>query len=179
MSNATLEKRGPDGPNTQIERHRNAEPWQDAEWQRLWLAVERHSWRSLALIPAGGGASADFTLTIAMTLSRTGMVHLGTPLQVADATSVSLSQLTAFTGEVNRVTNTGQRLIVALPAVGSSAVTAAIAQAVDAAVMCVLAEKMTSGDAKKTIRLVGRARFIGSAIFYPHGSPDGYRAGST
>jgi len=179
LSNAIIEKRGPDDQSSQIERHRNAEPWQDAEWQRLWLAVERHPWRSLALVPAGEGAAADFTLTIAMTLSRTGMVHLGAPLQVADATSVSLSQLTAFTGEVNRVTNSGQRLIVALPAVGTSAVTAAIAQAVDAAVLCVLAERMTSTQAKKTIRLVGRARFIGSAIFYPHGSPDGYRAGST
>lgn len=167
MSNRTLERRGPDGPGTEIERHRE-DPWQDAEWQRLWLAVERHPWRSLALVPAGDGGSVNFTLVVAMTLSRTGMVHLGAPLQVADATNVSLSQLTAFSAEVNRVTSTGQRLIVALPAVSTNAVTAAIAQAVDSAVLCVLADKMTSGQAKETIRLVGRTRFIGSAIFHPH-----------
>ncbi len=166
MSNA-LENRRPNGPENAIELHSGQEPWQDSEWQRLWLAVERQPWRSLALIPAGDGASLDFTLIIALTLSRTGMVHVGSPLQVADATSVSLSQLTAFSNEVKRCTSSGQRLIVALPPVGSSAVPSSIAQIVDAAVLCVLADKMTSAQSKETIKLVGRTRFIGSAIFHP------------
>ncbi len=165
MSNA-LEKAG-QSANTQIERRVN-EPWQDAEWQRLWLAVERHKWRSLGLVPAGAGAPEDLTLLIAMTLSRTGMVHIGTPLQVADATNVSLSQLTAFCDEVRRCTDTGQRLLVALPPMGGNAVAASIGQTLDATVLCVLTGKMNSGDAKQTIKILGRSRFIGSAIFHPH-----------
>ena len=166
MSNA-LENRRPDGPENAIELHSKVEPWQDSEWQRLWLAVERQPWRSLALVPAGEGASLDFTLIVALTLSRTGMVHVGSPLQVADATNVSLSQLTAFCNEVSRCTSSGQRLIVALPPVGSSAVPISIAQVTDAAVLCVLADKMTASQSKETIKLVGRNRFIGSAIFHP------------
>jgi hypothetical protein len=149
-------------------RSDQTEPWHDAEWQRLWLAVESRPWASLALIPAGDGGSLDFSLIVAMTLSRTGMVHLGSPIQVADATQVPLNQLTAFSNEVKRCTSNGQRLLVALPPVSKSAITATIAQSMDAAVLCVLSTKMSSSDAQRTIKLVGASRFLGSAIFHPH-----------
>jgi len=153
---------------TAIEPARNLEAWLDAEWQRLWLAVESRPWRSLALIPAAEGASIDFTLIIAMTLSRTGMVHLGSSIQIADATQVSLSQLSAFSNEVRRCTSNGQRLLVALPPTKESAVTTAIAQMVDVALLCVLSNRMSSAQAKRTLELVGPARFLGSAIFHPN-----------
>jgi hypothetical protein len=154
--------------NTSIERalDRPVEPWQDAEWQRLWLAIEARPWRTLALIPAGEGASPDFALFVAMTLSRTGMVHLGSPVQVADATQVQLNQLSGFLGEVQRTTNDGARLLIALPPAGS-AITGAIAQAADAAVLCVLLERMSTTEAKRTVKLVGASRFVGAAIFHP------------
>ncbi len=142
------------------------EPWRDPEWQRLWLAVESQKWRSLALIPAGDGATIDFSLIVAVTLSRTGMVHLGRPVQVADATQVPLAQLSRFLSEVQHFTNEGERLLVALPPLGSSPVTASIAQSVDAAVLCVLFEQMSTSQAKRTVKLVGQSRFLGSAIFH-------------
>jgi len=141
--------------------------WRDPEWQRLWLAVESRPWRSLSLIPAGDGASPTFTLTVAVALSRTGMVHLGSPIQVADATRIPLDQLTPFLDEVRRCTSTGERLLVALPPTGASPISAAIVQATDAAVLCILAERMTSAQAKRTVKLVGASRFLGSAIFHP------------
>jgi hypothetical protein len=142
------------------------EAWRDPEWQRLWLAVESRPWRSLALVPAGDGAPVDFSLIIAVTLSRTGMVHLGRPIQVADATQVPLDQLVRFLNEVQRCTNDGERLLVALPPTGSSPITASIAQTVDAAVLCVLLERMSSAQAKRTVKSVGQSRFLGSAIFH-------------
>ena len=160
--------RSPGQPTALEPANQRSEPWHDAEWQRLWLAVAPRQWRSLALIPAGDGASLDFTLVIAMTLSRTGMVHLGQPLQVADATKVPLNQLSAFSSEIQRCTENGQRLLVALPPTGNSAITTTIAQSVDAAVLCVLSEKMSSQEAKRTVHAVGAARFLGSALFHPH-----------
>ena len=142
--------------------------WRDPEWQRLWLAVESRPWRSLALIPAGDGASLDFTLRVAVALSRTGMVHLGSPIQVADATRVPLNQLTPFLDEVRRCANTGERLLVALPPTGNSAICAAIAQATDAAILCVLLHRMSRTQANGTVKLLGPARFLGSAIFHPN-----------
>ena len=144
-----------------------SEPWRDPEWQRLWLAVESRPWRSLALIPAGDGGNVDFSLVIAVTLSRTGMVHLGHPVQVADATQVPLQQLARFLSEVRRCTNEGERLLVALPPLSNSPITTSIAQTVDAAVLCVLLEKMSFAQGKKTVSAVGQSRFLGSAIFHP------------
>ncbi len=157
--------RPPGAPGTSIQRA-VLEPWNDAEWQRLWLAIEARPWRTLALIPAGAGASLDFTPQIAMVLSRTGMVHLGRPVQVADATHVPLNQLTAFFNEVEKSTGHGERLLVALPPADKNAITASIAKASDAALLCVLNERMSSSAAKRTVNLIGAARFLGSAIFH-------------
>ena len=169
MSSHSLQSsRPPSAPGTSIQRSALLEPWQDVEWQRLWLSIESRPWRTLALIPAGEGASLQFTPLIAVILSRTGMVHLGSPVQVADATHVSLSQLTAFFSEVERSTRQGERLLIALPPAGENAITASIAQAADAALLCILNQRMSSGAAKRTIKLIGASRFLGSAIFHPH-----------
>lgn len=167
MSSQSLQSSPPVGPGTSIERSA-VEPWQDAEWQRLWLSIESRQWRTLALIPAGEGASLDFTPLVAMVLSRTGMVHLGRPVQVADATHVPLNQLTAFFNEVEHSTGHGERLLVALPPTGKNAITASIAQACDAALLCILNERMSASAAKRTVKSIGATRFLGSAIFHPH-----------
>jgi hypothetical protein len=151
-----------------ISLHEETATWRDPEWQRLWLAVESKPWRSLCLVPAGDGASPDFTLTIAVCLSRTGMVHLGSPIQVADATQVPLNQLTVFLNEVRRCTSSGERLLVALPAPAGSPVATSIALSTDAAVLCVLVERMSSVQAKRTVKQIGASRFLGSALFRPN-----------
>ena len=171
MSSDRLQNVPPNAPGTGIALASSVEPWHDSEWQRLWLAVEARPWRTLAIIPAGEGASLDFTPFIAMALSRTGMVHLGSPVQVADATHVPLNQLTAFFGEVERSTRTGGRLLIALPPAAASAITASIAQASDAALLCILTGKMSSRAARHTVKLIGAARFVGSAMFHPHQVP--------
>jgi hypothetical protein len=168
LSNARLAKRESGTNPAAIERAgAGTQPWDDSEWQRLWLAVESRPWRSLALVPAGEGASLEFTVDIAIALSRTATVHLGRSLQIADATQVPLNQLNAFFGEVQRCTSNGERLLLALPPT-ASAMSVSIAQSVDAAVLCVLLDRMTSADAKRTVKLVGTSRFLGSAIFHPH-----------
>ena len=144
--------------------------WKDPDWQRLWLAIEGKAWRALALVPAGDGAAADFTLTIAVALSRTAMVHLGSPIQVADATRVPLNQLTPFLDEVRKVTSAGERLLVALPPTSSGPICTSIAQSADAAILCVLLEKMTANQANHAIRTVGHSRFLGSVIIHPNGA---------
>ena len=159
-------------PGSTLVRRAEVEPWHDQQWQRLWLAIESRPWRSLALIPGSEGAPLDFTLTIAVNLSRTGMVHLGSAIQVADGTRVPLNQLTPFLNEVRRCTSMGDRLLVALPPNDSSPITTTIAQSVDAAVLCVMLEQMASVDAKRTVKAVGASRFLGSVIVHPSHSPN-------
>lgn len=143
---------------------RASEPWHDAQWQGLWLAVESQPWRSLALIPAGGGAALDFTLSIAVNLSRTAMVHIGSAVQVADGTRVPLNQLNPFLEEVRRCTRNGDRLLVALPPTDASPVTLSIANSIDAAILCIMLDRMAAADASSTVKRVGASRFLGSVV---------------
>jgi hypothetical protein len=143
------------------------EPWRDPEWQRLWLALESRPWTSLALVPAGEGGPEDFTLTVAVNLSRTGMVHIGAPIQVADVTNVQMRQLNQFLAEVESYAERGERILVALPPIGKSPLTTAIAQASGGALLCVMLERNRTSDAQRTIRQIGQARFLGTALFRP------------
>ena len=143
--------------------------WADPDWQRFWLTVDQLPWKTLAFIPAGEGAPPDFTLSLAVTLSRTGMTHLGGPMLVADGTQVRLNELTAFLADVRSCSEAGQRVIVALPSAKSDATVPAIANSVDGVVLCVLFGRMKSSDAKETIRLVGSKKFLGSVIIRPEG----------
>ena len=141
--------------------------WADPDWQRLWLTLDRMPWKTLALIPAGEGAPLDFTLLLSVTLSRTGMTHLGAPIMVADGTQVPLRQLNGFLADVKACADAGERVIVALSAPSTDPSIAAIAKTVDRVVLCVLLGRMLSADAKRTIQLVGPSKFAGSVIIRP------------
>jgi hypothetical protein len=144
------------------------EPWRDPEWQRLWLALQARPWTSLALIPSGTGGPEDFTLLVAVILSRTGMVHLGSPVPIADATQIPLSHMASFLEQVASHSQSGERILVALPAASKSPVARSIAQATDATLLCVLMEKMSLSEGRKTVDQIGASHFLGSAIFHPH-----------
>lgn len=143
------------------------EPWRQEEWQRLWLSVQARKWGALAVVPAATGAPPDFALTIAVTLARTGMMHLGVPIQVADATHIQLSNVSPFMDEVWRYRDNGELILVAVAALKESPVSASLTQSVDAALLCVLLEKMAWSEAKETVKKIGRERFVGSIVFRP------------
>jgi hypothetical protein len=143
------------------------EAWRNQDWQKLWLAVQGRTWRSLAIVPAGPGAPKEFTVNVATTLARTGMTHLGTPIHVADATRLPLAYLVSFAEELQRFSQEGDLVLVALAAASDNPITVSLAQKTDAALLCVMMEEMTSSDAKKTVNRIGPQRFIGSAMFRP------------
>lgn len=142
----------------------NESPWKRAEWQRLWLALQKVPWQSLALVPAGE-MPPRFTLEIALSLAYTGSLHLGEPVRMADATGVPLTHLKQFIGEIEALRAQGGRLILALGPLRDSATSAAIAQAADQSLLCVPLEMCRMADAKRTLGEVGKHRFLGSAVF--------------
>ncbi len=161
-----------DAPLTRKESSR-VEAWRNPDWQKLWLAVQPRPWRSLAIVPAGPGAPREFTVNIATTLARTGMTHLGTPIHVADATRLPLAYLMSFAEELQRYSQEGDLVLVALAAAADNPITVSLAQKTDAALLCVMMEQMRSSDAKKTVDRIGAARFVGSAMFRPSGEWSG------
>lgn len=163
----------PEKRNVALAERRHVQGWADPDWQRLWLSVHKLPWRALALIPAGEGGPPGFTLNLAVTLSRTGMAHVGSPVLVADGTQVPLSLLNAFIADVHDCTKAGERVLVALPAADSSPTTPAIAKAADGVLLCVLLTRMLSADAKRTVKLIGASKFMGSVIIQPDDMQDG------
>jgi len=155
------------------------EPFRHVDWQRLWLSIQARSWCSLALVPASPGASPDFTLTIGTTLARTGMTHLGCPIQVADATGISLECLVQFMDELRLLREEGCIVLVALAPPSQNPVSVALAQFTDCALLCVLLERMFAAEAKKTVDQIGPARFLGSAVFRPGNAARGARKKGT
>jgi hypothetical protein len=143
----------------------------DQDWQRLWLTLDRMPWRTLALLAAGEGAARDFTLNLAVTLSRTGMSHVGAPILVADCTEVPLNQLNSILADIRACCEGGERVILALSAVAESPTTVALAGAADGVVLCVMLGKMLSSDAKRTIAAVGPSKIFGSVIVRPEPAP--------
>jgi len=142
------------------------EAWKDTEWQKLWLSLRTRTWSSMAVVPAGTGAPPEFALTIAVTLARIGTMHLGEPIQVADATKIPLVHLMQFSEELARLKADNEHVLIALAPIVDNPIGISIAQTTDAAMLCILLEHMSTGEAKDTIERIGNARFVGSAVFH-------------
>jgi hypothetical protein len=142
--------------------------WADPDWQRLWLTLDRMPWQTLALVPGGPGAPLDFTLTLAVTLSRTGMSHVGAPILVADGTQVPLDQLNPFLADVRACCLGGERVLIALSATSVSPTTVAMAKSADGVVLCVMLGHMRSSETQQTVKAIGPSKFFGSVIIRPN-----------
>jgi len=147
--------------------HATTSAWRRADWQRLWLAMQaqKRAWRTLALVPAGAGATPGLMQHVATTLAHTGMAHLGAPIHVADATEIQLEQLVQFTDELQRYTEGAGQILVALPALNESVTALSLAQSSDCALLCVVLDRMAVAQARETVSRIGAKRFIGSAVF--------------
>ena len=137
------------------------DPTSAVAWERLWLATQRRPWRSLAVIPAGAGVQ---TSRIARALVGVGSSHLGPSIQIADATTITLAGLEACLRACLEPREDIQRVLIALGPVLENPASLALAQAADAAILCLVLGESSISDAERTIEEVGRARFVGSMI---------------
>jgi hypothetical protein len=143
------------------------EPWHDSAWQRLWLSIRGRPWSSLAIVPASSGAPRDFSLTVAMTLARTGMLQLGSVIHVADAVTVQLSDIMLLEQEIRACKERRELVLLALGPLRDNPVTDVLAKAADSSLLCVLFEHMVNAEAKETVEKIGKERFLGSTVFRP------------
>lgn len=155
----------PNETSLAIRDPQRTEPWRDPEWQKLWLGLQERPWTTLAICPAGSGVDPAFSLSVSMVLARTGISHLGAPIQVADATTVQLSEVVDFMAEVKQCSARGERVLVALAPVTASPVVVTLAQAVDGVLLCAMLERMSSSHAKQTVKAIGKERFLGTIVF--------------
>lgn len=130
-------------------------------WQRLWLSTQRREWRSLAVIPVGGRIA---TPPVARSLVSVGSSHLGALIRLNDATAITIAGLGACLRGLTDPRESAARVIVALGSVLENPASLAVAQAADAAILCLVLGESSISEAERTIEEVGRARFVGSLI---------------
>ncbi|HMJ14618.1 MAG TPA: hypothetical protein VK524_24575, partial [Polyangiaceae bacterium] len=87
-----------------------------------------------------------------------------------DGTQIPLVHLAQFQAEVARLKGDKELVLIALAPINDNPITVPLAQAADAAVLCIVLNAMSFSSAKKTVERVGQARFIGSAVFHPSGA---------
>jgi hypothetical protein len=136
-------------------------PWNDVEWQKLWLATQKKPWRSLAVVAGNPGMSAT-PLEVATALADVGWQHLGKPISVVDARETTLGHVETRIADVAFLVAKGERVLVVLSSTFDNPATLAVARSTDACVLCVSLGKSQMTPAARTVAEIGRERFLGS-----------------
>jgi len=162
------------------------------ELQELWFATRRREWKSLVVVPASPGASI---LHIARALGEVGGAIRMSPVQVINAEGMDLDQIATLVldlsvevapevkAEVNgsawtlgsggwdapggRGAPAERATIIAIEAVAENPLNLPLALAVDAVLLCVEIGRTRLDDARHTIELIGRDRFVGTVLLNP------------
>jgi hypothetical protein len=135
--------------------------WEDVRLQKLWLATQRRTWRSLAVMAA---SKAVDTLPIAEMLAQIAWCYRGQPSCVFDLRDVSLRLAEYQIREAQAQVDAGTRVLIALRSVGENPTAALIAREVDAVVLCVQLGRTEMKAAERTIDEIGRDRVLGSIV---------------
>jgi hypothetical protein len=135
--------------------------WDDMTLQKLWLATQRRSWRSLAVV--GAGARID-TLWIAELIAKLAWGYRGQPSCVFDLRDLRLRLVEYHEREVNAQVNVGQCVVIALRSVFENPTTVPMARSADAVVLCITLGKTGFKEAEQTLAEIGRDRVIGTIV---------------
>jgi len=132
----------------------------DPAWQKLWLSLESETWRSLAIIPAGGLSSID----LVHGLAAVAWHRRGTPVIVADLRTIGLPALDSAREELRRRVENGERILIVTQALNKSATTATIAREADKVLLCVYLGHTSRSEVKDAVRELGAQRYLGSIV---------------
>src|SRR5262249_9462752 len=127
---------------------------------RIWLRAQAREWTTLAVL-ASSRYMPDGGLRVARGLARVA-AEVGLELVILDGRSVDLKNMSALQSRMKSLASRGTRSIAVLSLSGENAISVPIAQAADAAILCVFIGETSMVTAEQTIEQVGRDRFIGT-----------------
>jgi hypothetical protein len=118
--------------------------------QKLWLAVERTPWRSLAVL---GASQSIETLSVAQVLAQLAWRYRGQPSGVVDLRDLSMRLIDYHVQEIRELRSIFENPT-AIP----------IARQADAVALCITVGETNFKTAKQTIADIGRDRIVGSIL---------------
>lgn len=141
-----------------------ARVWEDIRLQKLWLALQRRRWQSLAILPASRGID---TLPIAELLAHVAWAFRGQPSCVFDLRELGLRLADYQTREVRAQVEAGASVFIALRSTSENPTAVPVAKQADAVVLCIDMGETRVKSAEGTIAEVGRDRVLGSILVRP------------
>ena len=129
------------------------------EWQHLWFAVARRSWRALAIVPAHPSLSS---LNSARRLVLAGQSLGGTRLVLVDATSADPAAARTAVSEIDRHAQDGVQCVVAVASPITKPASIGVARAAGSALLLVPLGDTAISAARRTIECIGREHFLGA-----------------
>jgi hypothetical protein len=136
----------------------------DVRMQHLWLGLQQKQWRSLAVVSASKGVA---TLAAANSLAKIAWWYTGEPTCVFDMRDLSLRLLEHQLRDMASQLHGGERVFIALRSTSENPTAVPLAQAADAAVLCIELGKTDMKGAQRTLDAVGRSKFLGTILVPP------------
>jgi hypothetical protein len=138
--------------------------WDDVRLQKLWLAIERRPWRSVAVI---GASKSVETIQLAELLAQLAWRYRGQPSAVCDLRELSMRLVDYQIQEMRAQVESGVRLVVSLRSVFENPTSAPVAKQTDGVLLCIALGETKLKEAEETIAAVGRELVIGSILLRP------------
>jgi hypothetical protein len=138
--------------------------WDDVRLQKLWLSVERKTWRSLAVLPASPLLDA---IPMAELLAQLAWRYRGQPSTVCDLRDLTMRLADHEVREMAAQVASGTRVVVALRSVFENPTSAAVAKQTDAVALCIALGETKFRHTQETIDAVGRENIIGTIVLHP------------
>ncbi len=133
----------------------------DVRLQKLWLALQRREWRSLAVL--GTHRRLD-TMKIAELLANLAWWYSGNPACVLDLRDLSFRLVEHHQHEIRAQVAAGACAIVALSSTMDNPTAIPIARSVDAVVLCIDLGTAGIKAAEQTLAEIGRDRVLGAIV---------------
>ena len=139
--------------------------WEDVRLQKLWLALQRRPWRTLAVLAA---SEPSDTMEIAEVLAQIAWCYRGEPTTVLDLRDVSLRLAEYQMHEAEGQAESGVRILVGLRSIVENPASALVAHQADAALLCVELGRTDLKSALQTVEEVGRQKLLGTVLVRPY-----------
>jgi hypothetical protein len=152
----------PSYPNEVIQGH--AEPIPN-ELLHLWMRLtQREKWSSLVVVPAQPGTSS---LDAGRALVSVGSQYLEKPVRLIDAEDLSLGAASRLVCDLRSHMEQGGKIVICIDSVITHPVGLEVALAAERALLCVALGSTQFSTAQRTLKLIGKERFLGSVTLQP------------